>query len=157
MDESVEQEEEVIIEPIEEPVSEKKSIDDEMSSAVVESSVPVNIPEEEAPPAIVPSVKNTDSEPVMTRLTFTDYDKVVDERDQIQEVNAPKTIERLEQISTSRTLQRKLEEAEEAENDGERIQIHADDSVDLRDFDILEELDGKPRSDSFDLNIEELV
>ena len=157
MDESVEQEEEVIIEPIEEPVSEKKSVDDEMSSAVVESSVPVNIPEEEAPPAIVPSVKNTDSEPVMTRLTFTDYDKVVDERDRVQEVNAPKTIERLEQISTSRTLQRKLEEAEEAENDGERIQIHTDDSVDLRDFDILEELDGKPRSDSFDLNIEELV
>jgi hypothetical protein len=148
MDESVEQEEEVFIEPIEDPTPEKP----ESPPEVVEENVAVDIPEEEAPPAIVPTIQNVDTEPVMTRLTFTDYDKVVDEANNVQTVNAPKTIERLEQISTSNTLRRKMEEAEE---DDDRIRIHTEETIDLSDFDVLDE--PKPRSDSLSLDIEELM
>lgn len=155
MDESVEQEEEVFVEPIEEPTPEKP----EPASEVLEESITENIPEEKAPPEIVPSIQNVDSEPVMTRLTFTDYDKVVDEQNNVQTVNAPKTIERLEQISTSNTLRRKLEEQddddEELENSLDRIRIHADESIDLSDFDVLDE--PKRRSDSLTLDVEELM
>ena len=148
MDESVEQEEEVFIEPIEEPTPEKY----ENNSEVTEEKITEDIPEEEAPPAIVPSIQNVDTEPVMTRLTFTDYDKVMDETNNVQTVNAPKTIERLEQISTTNTLRRKMEEAEE---DDDRIRIHTDELIDLSDFDILDE--PKSRSNSLTLDVEELM
>ena len=132
MDESVEQEEEVFIEPVEEPAPAPENADSEIS----EEKITENIPEEVAPPAIVPSIQNVDQEPTMTRLTFTDYDKVVDESNKVETVNAPKTIERLEQISTSNTLRRKMEEAEE---DADRIRIHTDELIDLSDFDVLDE------------------
>ena len=147
MDESVEQEEEVFIEPIEDPTPEKE----ENPSGVTEEKITEGIPEEEAPPAIVPSIQNVDTEPVMSRLTFTDYDKVIDESNNIQTINAPKTIERLEQISTSNTLRRKMEEEEEEDD---RIRIHTDELIDLSDFDILDE--PKSRSDSLTLDVEEL-
>jgi len=148
MDESVEQEEEVFIEPIDNPTPEIR----ENNDGIIEEKITEGIPEEEAPPAIVPSIQNVDKEPVMSRLSFTDYDKVMDESNNIQTVNAPKTIERLEQISTSNTLRRKMEEAEE---DDDRIRIHTDELIDLSDFDVLDE--PKPRSDSLTLDIEELV
>jgi hypothetical protein len=147
MDESVEQEEEVFIEPIEDPTPEKR----ENGSEITEEKIAEDIPEEEAPPAIIPSIQNVDTEPVMSRLTFTDYDKVMDESNHVQTVNAPKTIERLEQISTSNTLRRKMEEAEE---DDDRIRIHTDEHIDLSDFDILDE--PKSRSNSLSLDVEEL-
>ena len=58
---------------------------------------------------MVPSIQNIDNEPVTTRLTFNDIDNVYDSTNKIQEVSAPKTIERLEEISTSRALQRRME------------------------------------------------
>lgn len=154
MDESVEQEEEVIIEPIEEsnPKSNAESKAGENGGESSEN-VEMKISEEEAPPAVVPAIQNIDTEPVMTRLSFTDYDKVVDDANHVSEVNAPKTIERLEQISTSRTLQRKLEEEEEEEEG--RINIHSDENIDLSDFDVLDEPE-RPRKNSLDLDIEEL-
>jgi hypothetical protein len=152
MDESVEQEEEVIIEPIEEPAANAQP-DEADSEAGGESGKEssVNIPEETPPPEIVPAIQNIDNEPVMTRLTFTDYDKVVDSDDKEQVVNAPKTIERLEQISSASSLRRQMERDEEEES--ERIRIHTDDSIDLTEFDIL---DGptKPRGDSNDITLD---
>jgi hypothetical protein len=148
MDESVEQEEEVIIEPIEEPAAKE-------DAQAAEEEEAVAIPEEEAPPEMVPVIQNIDQKPVMTRLSFTDYDKVIDDANQVSEISAPKTIERLEQISTSRTLQRKMEEADEVDDDGP-IRIHTDDNIDLSDFDVLDEPE-RPRADSLDLDIEELV
>ena len=149
MDESVEQEEEVIIEPIEEPAAKEEAKPEEPEPDMA------SIPEEEAPPEMVPAIQNIDQKPVMTRLSFTDYDKVMDDANHISEVSAPKTIERLEQISTSRTLQRKMEEAAE-EADDERIRIHTDDHIDLSDFDVLDEPE-RPRADSLTLDVEELV
>jgi hypothetical protein len=153
MDESIEQEEEVIIEPVEEPVPQKEETDDKVSGGDSEENITLDIPEEPAPPSIVPAIQNIDQKPVTTRLTFTDYDKVIDETNRVDTVNAPKSIERLEQISTANTLRRKMEEAEE-DDDGERIQIHTNDHIDLSDFDVLDE--PKERSDSLTLDFEEL-
>lgn len=126
MDESIEQEEEVVIEQLKEPVLDEtgdKSIDKPTVESV-ESVAPV-----------VPSIKNIDNEKVITRLSFNDYDAVLDDANKIESVNAPKTIERLEEISTSRAIQRKLEE--EAEEVEDRIKIHTDDIVldNIFDFD----------------------
>jgi hypothetical protein len=96
----------------------------------------VKVPVEIAP-VTVPTITNLDEEPVMMKLTFNDYDKVADmDTQHVSEVHAPKTIERLERISSERALQRKLEEEQEQEED--RIKIH--DSIEdvSLDFDLLE-------------------
>ena len=73
----------------------------------------------------------------MTKLTFNDYDAVQDaDTGIIDKIEAPKTIERLEEISTSRALQRKLEE-EDDDDINDRIQIHTD-NLSLGDLNILD-------------------
>jgi hypothetical protein len=119
MDESVEQEEEVFIENVKEPV-----LDETVATDNNEEKKEEKKEEEDAIPAVVPSVKNIDEEKVVTRLTFNDFDSVLTDDNNVESVEAPKTIERLEEISTSRAIQRKLEE--EAEADEDRIKIHTD-------------------------------
>jgi hypothetical protein len=131
MDESVEQEEEVFIENVKEPVLEPAN-GDSISQVPSDES---KKSEEEEPARVVPSVKNVDEEPAVTRLTFNDVDSVLNGSDDVEAVVAPKTIERLEEISTSRAIQRKLEE--EAEEDEDRIKIHTD-ALDISALDILD-------------------
>jgi len=141
MDESVEQEEEVIIEQLKEPVLpvDSESIDGESAKKNGDSNDSKDSQKlAETLPETVPSIKNIDNEEVITRLSFNDYDAVMDETNKVENVNAPKTIERLEEISTSRAIQRKLEE--EAEDMEDRIKIHTDDNVildDIFDFDSI--------------------
>ena len=139
MDESIEQEEEVVIENIEEPVLEKEGDSDSSTSNSNESDINTNqsVSEPAAPP-MVPSIKNIDENPTITRLSFNDYDSVMNQEDQVETVNAPKTIERLEEISTERAIQRKLEEDDELDS---KIKIHTDNiSLDHTDvFDIQED------------------
>jgi hypothetical protein len=89
---------------------------------------------EDKPPETVPVIQNLDNEPVVTRLTFNDIDRVLNGDDKVEEVVAPKSIERLEEISTARAIQRKLEEEE---LDEDRIQIHTD-SIDLSSLGIMD-------------------
>ena len=126
MDESVEQEEEVIIEDVEEEEKEEEK--------PIEKSEVVDPVQEETIPDVVPSIQNVDNENVVTQLSFNDMDAVLDEEDNLKTIEAPKSIERLEEISTERAFQRKLEEEE---SDDERIQISTE-QVDLRDFDDLD-------------------
>ena len=157
MDETVEQEEEVFIEPIEEP---NVPGEEANQGSVSEGYTPneINIPEETPPPEIVPSIQNIDNEPVMTRLTFTDYDKVVEADNTVKQVNAPKTIERLEQISTANSLRDKYSGDGDDDGDQERIRIHTDDNIELNlsEFDLLDDASTKSRSDSLTLDFEEL-
>ena len=150
-DESVEIEEEVIIENIVDPVdSENKSGggggDGEPDSTKLEENkddleklVEKTLKEEEErdkAASIVPSIQNTDNSPVITRLSFNDIDRVLDtESGKEEEVSAPKDIERLEEISVSRALQRKMDEDSDEEDD--RIKIHNDD-IDLSSLDIFD-------------------
>jgi hypothetical protein len=145
MDESVEQEEEIIIENIEDP--------DITPNEINEIKTETPILSEDNMPDIVPSIKNIDEEEVITRLTFDNTDKILDENNIVKTIEAPKTIERLEEISTSRAIQRKLEE--EADDD-DRIKIGTD-LIDLSGFDVLDE-PGMNMKDDFLLNdVEELV
>jgi hypothetical protein len=148
MDESVEQEEEVIIEDIEE----KEEPKPEPEPEEVEEN------KEETVPDVVPTIQNIDDTDVLTKLSFNDMDSVLDGTNKVDEVEAPKTIERLEDISTSRALERKLEEESDTDDDDDRIQIHTD-LVDLSGFDILDEKEKDQKIDDGDIlldGIEEL-
>ena len=151
MDESVEQEEEVIIEKIEdeepEPVVEKTGQSKPADSAITN---------EEDIPAVVPAIQNINNEAVVTKLSFNNLDDVLDDTNKITKVDAPKTIERLEEISTSRAIQRKLDEYESSDEE-DRIQIHTD-PISLSGISVLDNEPAiKPVADSFVLNdVEEL-
>ena len=170
MDESVEQEEEVIIETLNEPVVNHGS-SDAVSALPVDGSVPggetssadiqkeldqiLEKSKESPPPEQVPAIQNIDNNPVITKLSFNDYDSVMNmDSNKVDNVNAPKTIERLEQISTDRAIQRRLEE-ESDDSDDEKIKIHMD-PIDLTGFDVLDLEPSKPMDDFIDLGIEEL-
>jgi hypothetical protein len=147
MEESMEQEEEVIIENIpEEPVSKPT----EEKSA--ETTDPIR--SEEDIPSVVPSVQNINDDQVVTRLTFNDLDSMMDDDNNVQSVNAPKSIERLEQISTSRAIQRKLEEESDDEED-ERLKISTE-TIDLSGFDLLDDKTGISTDDFMLDGVEEL-
>ena len=149
MDESVEQEEEVIIEDV--PDAEQV---EENTSKEQEPDEDKQVSTEETVPEIVPTIQNIDDNEVVTKLEFNDMDTVLNEQNNVDEVSAPKTIERLEDISTSRAIERKLEE--ESDTDDERIQIHTD-MVDLSGFDILDEKEKDMATDDVILDgIEEL-
>lgn len=166
MDESIEQEEEVTIEPIAEPVLEAVRDGTSTDGSIVpieedenkEDSVIPSI--EDDMPVIVekPKIENLNDEPVKTTLSFNDIDTVFDETGKTKEVEAPKTIERLEEISTAAAMQRKAEmDMEEEEN----IKIHTE-NLDLNDIGIVDL--GKTDSikpddvdlDPFSLGIEEI-
>jgi hypothetical protein len=66
-------------------------------------------------------------------LKFNDIDSVIDTNNKKELIEAPKTIERLEEISAIRNNQRKLEEQED---DNEDKLIISDDLVSLGDLDI---------------------
>jgi hypothetical protein len=146
MDESVEQEEEVIIEDVPEQPDEESKTEEKTEGDNQETT-------EETIPEVVPTIQNIDDKEVVTKLEFNDVDSVLNEANNVEEVDAPKSIERLEDISTSRAIARKLEE--EDDNDDERIQIHTD-MVDLSGFDILDEQEKSMSDDIILDGVEEL-
>jgi hypothetical protein len=128
MDESVEQDEEVFVETMKEPEVEKG--EETKQAAPKKSDEPETVP-------ITPSVKDLDSKPVMTKLTFNNLDTAVDVNNKEEVIEAPKTLERLEDISMSRALERKLAEEYDEDDDDDRIRIHGD-NIDLSGFDVLD-------------------
>jgi len=128
MDESVEHEEEVVIENIDEPVL------TENIESPIETNEESILSDKEETPATIPSISDLNDGPVLTRLKFNDYDSVLDGEDRVDSISAPKTIERLEEISTERAIQRKLEEEEDLDD---RIKIHTD-SIPLDGLEDLE-------------------
>ena len=143
LDESMEDEEEVIIENIPDEEQPKEEVVDEPKSVI----------DSEAIPEVVPAIQNIDDEKVVTRLTFNDIDSVLDGSDSIKSVDAPKTIERLEEISTSRAIQRKLEEQQEEDED--KIKIFGD-PVDLSGFEVLDD-SNKVTAKSHDFVLDDIV
>jgi hypothetical protein len=76
-----------------------------------------------------------------SKLSFSDVDYAADSENNVQVVDAPKNFERLEEISTMRNAQRKMEE-EEDDNDNVRLQIFdqdvALDSLDVHNIEFPE-------------------
>jgi hypothetical protein len=153
MDDSIEHEEQVFVENIEEPAvnTNETPIDDAPPSEYRE-----NTDVEEKTPEIVPSIQNVDDSEIVTKLSFNDIDSVLEDDNTVNNVEAPKTIERLEDISTTRALERKLEEEENDDEDNERIQISTE-PIDLNGFDVLDDNATKVLSEDILLNdVEEL-
>ncbi len=142
LDESVEQEEEIIEEIV---VTDKK---EEVKEDEVKEVVP-----EQRPPSFdsVPVISNISDKPVINRLSFNDFDRAITNDGAEENINAPKTIERLEEISMSRNLQRKMEEADD--DDEDRLKISDDVNIDLG-FTDLNPFDGN--DDVIKLDFEEM-
>ena len=154
LDESVEQEEEVIIENLETPDVEKSSTE-EANKNNTQNEVPEF--KEETIPEVVPTIKNMDNDPVISRLTFNGVDDIIDNNEKTQYIESPKTIEQLEKISMEKNMQKKLEEEKNNmngyESDNDRIKITGDE-LDLTDFDILDEKKQDLQSSDEILNLE---
>jgi hypothetical protein len=155
MDESVEHEEEVTIEQLAEPILVGDKGDDVANEDAIEEEdnnktvIKTQTHEDVAPPSLVPVIKDIDQENVITKLSFNDYDSVLDGMNTVEMVDAPKTIERLEEISTSNAIKRKLEEEEDKED---KILIHTD-NINLGTTDVF---DLNPSDDNISLDVEEI-
>lgn len=76
-----------------------------------------------------------------SRLTFSDIDRVLTDSNMEEKVKAPKTIDRLEEISNQRYLERLEAEAEDdVEEELERLQIHNDENLSLESMGLVETL-----------------
>lgn len=159
LDESVEQEEEVVIEPIKEDTPLVSGTGGEKTTDEEETAP--EIPPEDPPPALVPAIQDLDASPVITRLAFNDVDEAFGGETGREEIVAPKNIERLEEISAARNMQRKLEEEGGGDYDSDedapldRIRIN-DDALDLGELGITD-LDGNGREDDLKLDFEEIM
>ena len=96
MDESVEQEEEVIIENIEDKEEEKAVVEEEKEEVKEENK-------EETVPEVVPTIQDKDDKEVVTRLTFNDIDSILDENDIKKE--EPRSMDDLNNISVSKAME----------------------------------------------------
>jgi hypothetical protein len=163
MDESVEQEEEVTVETIEEPVKPTEENISQNGGDLPE--VPINesaIKSDEDAPYITPTIKDINDEPVITRLTSNNIEDYTggtnNSYSQIDEpVSAPsKTLERLEQMTTANAFKRKLDEIEESGDiSSDKIKIFTD-PIDLSGFEELDEKKGKVTDDFLLEDVEEL-
>jgi hypothetical protein len=147
MDESIEHEEEVIVETIDTPEeasgseeqtqdgSDKQNVTADM---IEKAETPTAVPEpEEEPPITTQTIQDIrPDENVVTTLSFNDIDSVLDETNQVNEIEAPKSIEKLEELSTSRAMENSLYGSDD--DDDERLKIYTKDLT-LTDFDVLDE------------------
>ena len=155
MDEGIEHDEQVFIENIEDDKDDNVETKPE-TNAEKPAEEEETREEEEKIPEIVPSIKDVTSEEVVTKLSFNDMDSVLENDNNVSEIEAPKTIERLEDISVTRNLQRKLEEEDTYDEDDEKITITTE-PINLNGFDSLDEDVAKISNDDVLLNdIEEL-
>lgn len=153
LDESVEQEEEVIMEnAVPEPVLETDTSNDGANATHLNKPIETKPIVEEPPLPTVPTISNITEEPVVTRLTFDDVDHAITDEGKEEKIPAPKDIDRLEEISVARNLQRKLEE-ESDDDDNERLTI-LDEPVNL-DLGIMN-LDGTPVEEPISLDFDVL-
>ena len=153
LDESLEEEEEVVIENVEEPDLQKSSSQYEDSSEDSSPSREKRENEDSEPSVVptIPSLSKLDSpdnvDTVKSNIGFNDYDSVLYmDTNEEEKINAPKSIERLEEISAERAFQRRLEEEEEELQNSIKI---SDDNIDLNELGILN-MDGSEfKQDNF--------
>lgn len=124
MDETVEEE---VVEEIKEQVIEEPApvIPANPAPVIPDNPTPV-IPANPAPIPANPTASGS--------LSFNHVDQILNEHGKEELVDAPKTLERLEEISVMRNMQRKLEEAE----DEETITISNEDISLLDDIEVLD-------------------
>ena len=143
MDESIEHEEEVLVETIDTPEEDadadvqKNNITANMVDTVENEREPLPEPEEEAPVMTQTIQDINPDEKMVTTLSFNDIDSVLDEVNQVNEVDAPKSIEKLEELSTSRAMENSMYGSDD-DDDDEKLKIDTK-NLQLTDFDVLDE------------------
>ena len=91
-------------------------------------------------------------------IKFNDMDSAIDTNNTEHAIHAPKTEERLEQISNERYMQRKLqEEADDDNDDSERLKIGDDIQLDVFDVHSMEEPSRKLNFDAPELDDIEIL
>ena len=94
--------------------------------------------------------------PKTTELSFSDKDITVDQEGKQEVIEAPKTLERLEEISKINNEKRKAEEEEDNTNDGDDAPLNFGDDITL-DLGIENlSIDPKPADDILLKDIEVL-
>lgn len=146
MDETIEHEEEVIVETIDNPEESQEEQQSEteqpnitanmIENAEAAAAVPLPEPEEEAPITTQTIQDINPDENVVTTLSFNDIDSVLDETNNVKEIDAPKSIEKLEELSTSRAMENSMYGSDDG--DDERLKIDTK-NLTLTDFDVLDE------------------
>lgn len=91
-------------------------------------------------------------------IKFNDVDSAIDTNNNEHAIHAPKTEDRLEQISNERYMQRKLQEEDDDEDAGQdRIKIGEDVQLDVFDVHSMEEPSRKLNFDAPDLDDIEIL
>ena len=121
-----------------------------MAAAGIES------PAGDAFPSIhLPSASSASSSDSST-IKFNDVDSAIDVNNAEHTIHAPKTEERLEQISNERYMQRKLQE-ESDDDDQDRLNIGDDVQLDVFDVQPMEEPSFKMKFDAPELDDIEIL
>ena len=119
----------------------EEDVIEEIKEQVIQEPAPTHVPSSETTHITENKVEEKEvsttkeEKQLSSKLTFNDMDAVLNTNNKEEMINAPKTIERLEEISQLRNNQRKMEEEEEEEND--KIKI-TDQDVDLSKLDIYD-------------------
>jgi hypothetical protein len=160
MDESIEHEDEVTIEPLAEPMMDtemEEILKNREAEEAAKDDDAAHIPSiEEDAPIVQPKITDLNDEPVTTKLTFNNINTVMDINGKINKVDAaaPKSVERLEDMSTSSALQRSLDELASLDD---QIKIHTENldmgSLDLGIMDLNEGTAGTPKDDDIDMSM----
>ena len=154
----VEETEEIIsTEPIEEPIEEsveehehennKNDIIDTNNKTDEDMSLEIPLLEKED------TNNNSNNSNNSNSIQFDDIDRAIDLNNKIEEIIAPKTEERLEQISNERNEARKLEELEDDDYENDKITIG--DKIDLSELDV-HTLDKPKQLNKVPIGLEEI-
>jgi hypothetical protein len=106
---------------------------EEIKEQVVEKTEALNARGETA--FISESDKKEAKEAKGEGIKFNDVDQAVNEKGKEELISAPKTLERLEEISNLRNIQRKMDEEADADDDNEILKI-SEEMVDLNSLDV---------------------
>ena len=119
----------------------EEDVIEEIKEQIVEKSAPLNaqgetefiseIKETKVEKDADGTIHKLESSESSTSLKFNDTDSMIDDNNKEQFVSAPKTIERLEEISNLRNIQRKMDE----EDDDDKLKI-SDQDIELGNLDI---------------------
>lgn len=135
-----------------------------VESTNIKKVIPPLMPTKNVVPSPLPSIVTSPS-PKKNRLMFSDNDQIKEyntssspratSSSPITTIIAPKTIKRLEEISTKRNIQRKIEEQEDEDDDEDKITIFGNTQplkLDVLDIQSLPSLPSKPLTPKIKLN-----
>lgn len=151
-DVQVEETEEIIsTEPVEEEVVENDDNNDDNNGESKDDSSKVDEEELKIDPLEGLGDASHESKQETDRIQFNDIDKAIGTDNKIEDIAAPKTVERLEQISQERAEARKREEEEEEEED----KIKIGEKIKLTDLDV-HDLEKPTETNKIPIGLEEI-